>query len=114
MIAAMGPTGYNGPFHRTCEFVISTLRRHLELVLAILNIFQDDPVSQPNTDVVWMGRVMSQQNRALAHGKVLVGKFEDKITGPNTSVVEHVDSLIRAATNPANLSAMYLPWQPFW
>ena len=113
MVAAMGPTGYEGPFRHTAEYVLAAIRRHREDVMSILNIFEAAPVvSGVQEHVVGLGRSVSQTQNAMEMGRVYVRKFNDLMM--KGDVRTKVNELITNATSPSNLSKLYIGWQPLW
>ena len=112
MIAAMGPTGYEGPFRHTAEYVLAAIRRHQEDVMSILKIFEMAPVSDIQDYVVGLGRSVSQTQGAIESGKEYVRKFKNLMM--DGDVPTKVDQLIASATSTSNLSQLYIGWRPLW
>jgi phosphatidylinositol kinase/protein kinase (PI-3 family) len=54
IIDAMGYTGYEGVFRRTCEIALDLLRRNRETLMCILDAFLQDPLFDwTGTKVRW-------------------------------------------------------------
>ena len=113
MTAAMGPTGYDGPFRSTAESVVMSLRNHREAIMSILKLFSKAPVFKSRKGTS-LKRSVSIRQEAERQGGEFVSLFKDQIDGRGMTAKDQVDRLIQDATSPENLSKLYLGWQPFW
>ncbi|CAM1502082.1 Fc.00g040660.m01.CDS01 [Cosmosporella sp. VM-42] len=116
MVAAMGIYGYEGPFRKSCELTLSSLRQQEETLMTILEAFIYDPTLD-----------LQKEKRAHRRGDVgvklqpqsVVDSIKRKVKGllPTESIplgVEgQVEELIKQAVDPRNLAAMYIGWCPF-
>ncbi|KAJ2161731.1 hypothetical protein GGF46_001235 [Coemansia sp. RSA 552] len=121
MVDAMGVTGYEGAFRRTCELTLGLLREHRDALMSVLEAFLHDPL------VEWSRRATraasrsskdptraqpnEQAARCLAN---IRKKLQGSIQGITAlSVDGQVDTLITEATDPKRLFAMYIGWAAF-
>lgn len=113
MTAAMGPTGYDGPFRSMAEHVMTAMKSHGEAIMSILRVFEKAPIWAKKGTA--LNRAESSQLKAQEMGESFVKKFAERISGVDGKTVkQQVDELIKVATSDVNLSKMYLGWQPFW
>ena len=113
MVDAFGVYGYEGPFRKSCELTSQILRQHEDTLMTILETFLYDPT----TDFI---------GKKKSHGIVpdtpqgVLDSVRNKVRGllPTESVplsVEgYVDVLIKQATDPQRLAAMYIGWCAFF
>ena len=113
MTAAMGPTGYDGPFRSTAQSVVMSLRNHREAIMSILKLFSKAPVFKSRKGT-GLKRSQSTRQEAERQGGEFVSLFKDQIDGRGMTAKDQVDRLIQEATSHENLSKLYLGWQPFW
>ncbi|KAK4688808.1 hypothetical protein P7C73_g1302, partial [Tremellales sp. Uapishka_1] len=114
MVDAMGVTGVEGVFRKAAEITMALLRTHSDSLMSVLEAFVHDPL------VEWtkQGRqrsdkdVRAQADKHLQPVKRKLSGVLDK-GGPVVSVPNQVESLIKDATSPHNLSRMYLGWAPW-
>lgn len=45
MVDALGVSGYEGPFRRSCEITLEFLRNHEDMVMTMLETFLHDPIN---------------------------------------------------------------------
>ena len=113
MVAAMGIYGYEGPFRQCSELTLRILRQQEETLMTILEAFIYDPTLDLQRDKKRKHEVIKLQPTHV------VENIKRKVRGllPNESIplgVEgQVEELIRQATDPRNLTAMYIGWCPF-
>jgi len=50
MVDAMGPTGYEGMFRKTCESTLRVMRKEREALISVLTTFVHDPLIEWNKD----------------------------------------------------------------
>ncbi|KAJ4405694.1 serine/threonine-protein kinase M1 [Neurospora sp. IMI 360204] len=113
MIAAMGIYRYEGPFRNCSELTLKVLRQQEETLITILEAFIHDPTldlqrtKKRNHDVVKLNptsvveSIKRKVRGLLPHEKIPLG------------VEGQVEELIKQATDPKNLAAMYIGWCPF-
>lgn len=113
MVAAMGIYGYEGPFRQCSELTLSILRQQEETLMTILEAFIYDPTLDLQRDK------KRKSDLVRLNPTSVVESIRRKVRGllPDESIplgVEgQVEELIKQATNPRNLSAMYIGWCPF-
>jgi FKBP12-rapamycin complex-associated protein len=109
MVAAMGPCGIEGPFRKTCEQTMRTLRIHREAVMSVAEIFVREPVSTETP--------VEGQDEKL---RKIMKRMTDKLNGTDfdnvkpLTVDEQVDQLIHAAVDQYHLAHLYFGWRPTW
>ncbi|KAI9591285.1 kinase-like domain-containing protein [Syncephalis fuscata] len=121
MVDALGVTGYEGVFRRSCEVTTHVLRGHTESLMSTLEAFAHDPLVEWN-------KTPNQANNTTgnAHGGETVNakaaesleKIHNKLKGVQDSglplsVEGYVNELIREATNTKSLAEMYVGWAPY-
>ncbi|KAK0671217.1 hypothetical protein QBC41DRAFT_344886 [Cercophora samala] len=110
---AMGVYRYEGPFRHCSELTLRILRQQEETLMSILEAFIYDPTLD-----LQRGSKRTKEVVKLNPTSV-VASIKRKVEGllPEESIplgVEgQVDMLIKEATNPRNLAAMYIGWCPF-
>ncbi|WWC90661.1 uncharacterized protein L201_005597 [Kwoniella dendrophila CBS 6074] len=113
MVDALGVTGVEGVFRKAAEISMSILRNNSDSLMSVLEAFVHDPL------IEWMksGRSKSDRDiKASADRNLkpikakLLGIMDE---GAIVSVPSQVEALIKEATSPANLSAMYIGWAPW-
>jgi phosphatidylinositol kinase/protein kinase (PI-3 family) len=111
LVKALGGSGINGVFRMTAEYVMGLMRRNRETLLAFLDIFVQDPI----TDAIWY-KTSSMEEDMLRKAIVRVS---DKLNGREFEGEEmeegkQVETLINNAMSELNLAQMYYGWAPFW
>ncbi|WWD19107.1 hypothetical protein CI109_103565 [Kwoniella shandongensis] len=113
MVDALGVTGVEGVFRKAAEITMSILRSNSDSLMSVLEAFVHDPL------VEWTkpGRskserdIRSSADRNLRPIKAkLRGIMEE---GTIVSVPSQVEALIKQATSPSFLAAMYVGWAPW-
>ncbi|TGO14465.1 hypothetical protein BTUL_0052g00020 [Botrytis tulipae] len=118
MVDAMGMYGYEGPFRKSSELTIKLLRQHEETLMTILEAFIYDPTLDLMKKVDKKKREMA--NEGMLSAQKVLDVIQRKVKGllPGESVplsVEgYVDELIKQATDPRRLTAMYIGWSAFF
>ncbi|KAK9480237.1 hypothetical protein V1514DRAFT_359878 [Lipomyces japonicus] len=113
LVDACGPYGYEGPFRRTCELTLKTLRENIEFLFPVLETFLHDPI------VDWRGGSTSKRASPRSPTEALE-RIRNRLQGITShesfalGVEGHVDHLINRATDTALLCKMYIGWTPFW
>ncbi|KAJ2787520.1 hypothetical protein GGI15_000651 [Coemansia interrupta] len=128
MVDAMGVTGYEGSFRKTCEMTLRLLRENRDALMSVLESFLHDPLLEWKRRETRSSRASAantaQSARAAAGGQPneqaakCLGVINRKLQGIPTgvaplSVEGHVDLLIRDATRPDLLFQMYVGWAAF-
>jgi ataxia telangiectasia mutated family protein len=109
MVDGLGSLGTQGPFSKTCEDLLLALKKNSALVTAVVEVFVVDPLFN------WAVASLGSDNAQVALDgvkKKLQGFLEATDVIPLTPAAQ-VDRLIRAATDPRNLSLMFAGWQPW-
>eukprot|EP00731_Ephydatia_muelleri_P024256 Em0016g527a len=116
MIHAMGITGYEGVFRKSCEVTMKVMRKQCEPLMCVLKTFIHDPLVEWEKVKGKTGNAESSNEKALKIVKDieerLQGKYH-KVKGLPLSVEGHVHALIKTATDEDNLCRMYVGWAPF-
>ena len=123
LVRAFGPSGIQGVFSMTAEYVMGLMRRNRETLLAFLDIFVQDPI----TDTIWYRNAGDNygddQNKEVdAQGSMFkraMVRVNDKLKGTEfgegeLNVQDQVTKLIETATSEIHLAQMYYGWSPFW
>ncbi|ESZ94262.1 hypothetical protein SBOR_5330 [Sclerotinia borealis F-4128] len=118
MVDAMGLYGYEGPFRKSSELTLKLLRQHEETLMTILEAFIYDPTLDLMKKVDKKKREMANDGTQSAQTvlDVIQRKVKGLLPGESVplSVEGHVDELIKQATDPRNLTAMYIGWCSFF
>ncbi|CUS11697.1 unnamed protein product [Tuber aestivum] len=116
MVDALGVTGYEGVFRRTCENAMRVLRINEDTLLTLLETFIHDPA----VDMVKKVRRKPANAKIPDTPKAVLESIRSKLQGlyrdetMPLSVEGQVEQLLREAVDPANLSAMYIGWCAFF
>lgn len=116
MIDAMGMYGYEGPFRKSSELTLKLLRQHEETLMTILEAFIYDPTLDLMRKEDKKGRNGVNTQTAEMVLEVIRRKVQGLLPGESVklSVEGHVEELIAQATDPKNLTAMYIGWCAFF
>lgn len=115
---AMGLSGYEGLFRRTCEVTLRLLRTNEDMLATILETFLHDPFvewtqkkrrSRKTVDGIVSDRTAEEALTTIKN-KLRGIKRQDSLA---LSVSGQVEYVVQQATNPHNLSKMYVGWMPF-
>lgn len=113
MVAAMGIYGYEGPFRQCSELTLSILRQQEETLMTILEAFIYDPTLDLQRDKKRKSDVVKLNPTSVVESiKRKVRGFIGDESIP-LGVEGQVEELVRQATEPRNLSAMYIGWCAF-
>ncbi|KAK7740732.1 serine/threonine-protein kinase M1 [Cytospora paraplurivora] len=113
MVAAMGIYGYEGPFRQCSELTLSILRQQEETLMTILEAFIYDPTLDLQRDKKRKSDLVRLNPTSVVESiKRKVRGFIGDESIP-LGVEGQVEELIKQATNPRNLAAMYIGWCPF-
>lgn len=113
MVDALGATGCEGVYRRTCEATMAMLRREVDSLMPVLSSFVHDPLVEASE------RRKADQQGTVQQGAAakVVLEVEHRLRGVNKgiplSVEGQVHQLISDATNVDNLCEMYIGWAPF-
>jgi serine/threonine-protein kinase ATR len=122
LVDAMGVTGVEGVFRKSCEVTINVLRKNRESLMSVLETFLYDPLCE------WSkGRRNSQLSPegGEAENELALRSLKSidrKLRGYTLSAQKagfplsnegQVNELIQQATNLENLSRMYIGWAAF-
>ncbi|CAO1598571.1 serine/threonine-protein kinase M1 [Xanthoria calcicola] len=119
MVDAFGAYGCEGPFRKSCELTLRILRQHADTLMTILETFLYDPT----TDFIGgKGKKIKGAADVVAPDtpEGVLDSVRNKVRGllPGESVplsVEgYVEVLIKQATDPERLAAMYIGWCAFF
>ncbi|KAJ1900629.1 hypothetical protein LPJ66_001349 [Kickxella alabastrina] len=123
MVDAMGVTGYEGMFRKTCEMTLSLLRENRDSLMSVLEAFLHDPLVEWSKPVTRASRTaaankesgLQQPNAEATRSLAIISR---KLQGTHQSMTPlsvegHVDALIREATSPERLFQMYIGWSAY-
>ncbi|KAI8321166.1 hypothetical protein GQ54DRAFT_262327 [Martensiomyces pterosporus] len=121
MVDAMGVTGYEGTFRRTCEMTLGLLREHRDALMSVLEAFLHDPLVEWSKRATRSSRAASGKDTGQPNEQAAqcLQKISRKLQGilyggfVPLSVEGQVDELIREATSPARLFQMYIGWAAY-
>lgn len=135
IVDGFGVTGVEGLYRRSCEHTYSVLRDNYEKVMHVLNILKWDPLYSWVMSPVKKHRHLleeeSQEYSSLSFDsdssnlkakreeqnqesyRALKG-VEEKLIGNGLSVEATIQELIQQASDPQNLSLVYMGWSPFY
>ncbi|KAJ3317785.1 serine/threonine-protein kinase M1 [Boothiomyces sp. JEL0866] len=118
MVEAFGICGVEGSFRKCCEFTMRVLRENKDLLMSVLETFIYDPLCE------WGAKSKSlkpmapeiENPKALKILNVIDRKLQGFVSNYRLPIgVEgQVDELIHQATDPENLSKMYIGWAPYF
>ncbi|OHT17424.1 PIKK family atypical protein kinase [Tritrichomonas foetus] len=113
LVRALGASGIHGVFEMTAEYVMTLMRRNKETLLAFLDIFIQDPI----TDTLWYRSACEGEEGSTL--RKAIARVSDKLNGREfdqiqLNVHDQVHRLIGMATSEMNLAQMYYGWAPFW
>ncbi|KAJ2310176.1 hypothetical protein H4S02_003575, partial [Coemansia sp. RSA 2611] len=127
MVDAMGATGYEGVFRKSCEMTLRLLHEHRDALMSVLESFLHDPLVEWNKRATRASRakdanlqLLRQQQLQQPNEKatrclnVIRKKLQGRLHGKMPLSIEgQVDELIADATDPKLLSQMYIGWAAF-
>ncbi|KAJ2734564.1 hypothetical protein IW152_002221 [Coemansia sp. BCRC 34962] len=120
MVDAMGVTGYEGAFRKTCEMTLGLLRVHRDALMSVLESFLHDPLVEWNKRVTRGNRQASVKDgvqpneQAFRCLSIIKRKLQGILQGAVPMSVEgQVNELIREATDPVRLFSMYIGWAAY-
>ncbi|PWW75517.1 hypothetical protein C7212DRAFT_358109 [Tuber magnatum] len=116
MVDALGVTGYEGVFRRTCENAMRVLRINEDTLLTLLETFIHDPA----VDMVKKAKRKPVNAKIPDTPKAVLESIRSKLQGLHRdetmplSVEGQVQQLLKEAVDPANLCVMYIGWCAFF
>ncbi|KAL8641328.1 MAG: hypothetical protein Q9228_001843 [Teloschistes exilis] len=114
MVDAFGAYGYEGPFRKSCELTARILRQHEDTLMTILETFLYDPTTD------FIGKKKKNAGMIPDTPEGVLDSVRSKVRGllplesVPLSVEGYVDELIKQATDPERLVAMYIGWCAFF
>jgi serine/threonine-protein kinase ATR len=122
MVDAFGVTGYEGVFRKACESAMRLLRHNEETMMTVLEAFIHDPAVDMKEEKELMRRRPKAPDlpRPPVTPTQILESIQQKLRGllenetVPLSVEGHVEVLIKKATDPGNLCAMYIGWCPMF
>ena len=118
MVHAMGVTGVEGTFRKTCEATMQAMKNEQGALTSVLRTFVYDPLiewSSNRKKATKTGEVKNDEGvrvMTAIEGR-LKGKAVTKQKGLPLQVEGQVDQLIQEATSNENLCQMYIGWAPY-
>lgn len=109
MVNAMGVSGYEGFFRKTCEETLDIIKKNKGSFFSVLESIVYDPLVEWDKE-----REMSRRECGVHHLNIIKEKFDSKIdNGLPLSTKGHVNELIKQATDNKRLCLMYFGWAPY-
>jgi serine/threonine-protein kinase ATR len=127
LVDAMGVTGYEGVFRKAGEVTMRLLRANSDTLMSVLESFIHDPLVEWNRRKVPLSYQLDTDTQKtdkpgpegeIEEGRKALMTIRGKLGGQINkeelplSAEGQVDELIRMATSPARLVAMYIGWFP--
>ncbi|KAK8854747.1 hypothetical protein IAR55_003486 [Kwoniella newhampshirensis] len=109
MVDALGVTGVEGVFRKAAEITMGILRSNSDSLMSVLEAFVHDPLVEWTKPSERDIRSSADRNLRPIKAK-LRGIMEE---GAIVSVPSQVEALIKQATSPSFLAAMYVGWAPW-
>jgi FKBP12-rapamycin complex-associated protein len=112
MVRALGPSGVSGLFRTTCCEVMKMIRRHRDMVMAVMEIFACSPVSFQG-----MRRDIFEEDE---HAATIIQRVSDMLYGNDFDGLTRLNHqgqvamLIQTATDSYNFAHLYHGWNPLW
>ncbi|UOH82515.1 hypothetical protein LQV05_005222 [Cryptococcus neoformans] len=127
MVDALGVTGVEGVFRKAAEITMSILRSNSDSLMSVLEAFVHDPLVEWTSRVskllaesgsYYQGRGKSDPRDIRSNADKNLHPIKRKLRGVMNegtvvSVPNQVETLIKEATSPRNLGAMYVGWAPW-
>ncbi|KAJ3311720.1 serine/threonine-protein kinase M1 [Boothiomyces sp. JEL0838] len=118
MVEAFGICGVEGSFRKCCEFTMRVLRENKDLLMSVLETFIYDPLCEWGIKGKSLKTIVpeGENPKALRILNVIDRKLQGFVSNYRLPIgVEgQVDELIHQATDPENLSKMYIGWAPYF
>ncbi|RXG73565.1 Serine/threonine-protein kinase ATR [Armadillidium vulgare] len=129
MVSAMGPTGVEGVYRKTCEVTMRVMRDKRDELMSVLKPFIYDPLVEwekknerrldgmKGATVKGTGEICNEKAQSLVKAieERLSGQIRSDSRGVHLplSVEGQVNVLIKDATSVDNLCQMYIGWAPY-
>ncbi|KAI8583673.1 hypothetical protein K450DRAFT_222245 [Umbelopsis ramanniana AG] len=100
LLDAMGPSGYEGTYRKSCEIVLRVLQQNKMSLLSVFETLVHDPI------VEW--KRYGERQTIQARAKRQLDGIERKIDATGNSIQDEVSRLIEEATSNSNLATMFI------
>lgn len=100
LLDAMGPSGYEGTYRRSCEIVLQVLQQNKVSLLSVFETLVHDPI------VEW--KRYGERQTIQARAKRQLDVIERKINATGNTIQDEVSRLIQEATSNSNLATMFV------
>jgi serine/threonine-protein kinase ATR len=100
LLDAMGPSGYEGTYRKSCEIVLRVLQQNKMSLLSVFETLVHDPI------VEW--KRYGERQTIQARAKRQLDAIERKIDATGNSIQDEVSRLIQEATSKSNLATMFI------
>lgn len=122
IVDGFGITGVQGCFQTSAEHCFQVLREHSENIKSILDVLRYDPLYSWSVSPIRRHRIQEMENieaavkaqRDGSEAQIAIEGVLRKLFADGLSTEAVVRELIQEATDPANLSLLYLGWCPFY
>ncbi|KAJ3270791.1 serine/threonine-protein kinase M1 [Terramyces sp. JEL0728] len=118
LVEAFGICGVEGSFRKCCEFTMRVLRDNKDMLMSVLETFIYDPLCEWGIKSKSLKSITpdAENPKALRTLNVIDRKLQGYVSNYRLPIgVEgQVDELIHQATDPENLSKMYIGWAPYF
>ncbi|ANZ74706.1 BA75_01719T0 [Komagataella pastoris] len=122
IVDGFGITGVQGCFQTSAEYCFQVLREHSENIKSILDVLRYDPLYSWSVSPIRRHRIQEMENieaavkaqRDGSEAQIAIEGVMRKLFADGLSTEAVVRELIQEATDPANLSLLYLGWCPFY
>ncbi|EGG23657.1 protein kinase [Cavenderia fasciculata] len=112
LLDMLGVLGVEGPFRICCENAVRVMRENREALLGVVESVVHDPLWGKNNQKEPRD-IMSKVNNELQGYSNYKNFNSSGNMGLPLSIEGQVNSLIQEATDPVNLSEMYVGWSPY-
>ena len=132
LVAAMGPCGSSGTFSLKCVETLAAIRDNRESVLNILNVFVESPIHQSGFTGVEITRNVVELMDDKKSANITMKRITKKVNGTDVycvfsldddldgkknvqpmSVHDHVERLIKCATDQYHFASGFYGWRPW-
>ncbi|XP_031619505.1 serine/threonine-protein kinase ATM [Contarinia nasturtii] len=125
LVSALGPSGVEGIYRKSCEKTMEVLRQNKSTILTIVEVLLHDPL------YTWALTSNQASKRQQTHVQIneeddlntlaqrALSRLEEKLNGKHVSrsdaisVKRHVEILIKEAMNEKLLCRLFVGWQPY-
>ncbi|KAJ1949688.1 serine/threonine-protein kinase M1 [Linderina macrospora] len=121
MVDAMGITGYEGTFRKTCEVTLRLLRDNHDALMSVLEPILHDLPFEPSSSLQPLGMPLVSATGTIytrGQAKKVLATISKKLKGTlysqtPFSIEGQVNELIRLATDLKTLFEMYVGWAAY-